>query len=110
MVPIDGTWAMAPTPGGVAFSLDLVSRIGVDTPGTLVVNGTGRHVDQVGPNPPVGTMTAYGTYSSPNLHLTLSYDNGASVIFDGTATDPSTMDAKLRFANGSQQAMQLLKR
>jgi hypothetical protein len=109
-VSIDGTWAMIPTPGGTQFSLDLVSQMGIDTPGILVVNGHGIYQDAIGPGGTVGTMTAHGAYQKTKLDLDLTYDTGSVATLTGTVQSTSTMQAILQRADGSRQEIVLTRR
>jgi len=47
-ISIDGTWAASHQPTGSGLVLTLGTRIGVDTPDTLVVNGSGTYAIEAG--------------------------------------------------------------
>ena len=53
-ISIDGTWAASQQPAGSRLVLTLGTRIGVDTPDTLVVNGNGTYAIEAGPS---GTLS-----------------------------------------------------
>lgn len=97
-VSIDGTWALSGQPIGSSLVLILGTRIGVDTPDTLVVNGSGTYALEAGPS---GTLSAYGSYRKTDLALQLTYDNGTAVTFSGTVNSATLITAKLAYPDGS---------
>jgi len=105
-VPIDGTWAASQQPVGSSLVLSLDTRIGVDTPDTLVVNGSGTYALEAGPS---GTLTAYGSYRKTDLALQLTYDSGTTATFAGSVNSATQIAAKLTYPNGSSLDTTFLK-
>jgi len=105
-IPIDGTWAASQQPVGSSLVLSLDTRIGVDTPDTLVVNGSGTYALEAGPS---GTLTAYGSYRKTDLALQLTYDSGTTVTFAGSVNSATQIAAKLTYPNGSSLDTTFLK-
>ena len=97
-VPIDGTWAASRQPIGSSLVLVLGTRMGVDTPDTLVVNGSGMYAFEAGAS---GSLTAYGVYRKADLALQLTYDNGTAVTLSGTVNSPTEIAAKLTYPDRS---------
>jgi len=97
-VPIDGTWAESQPPVGSSLVLTLGTRIGVDTPDTLIVNGSGTYALEAGRS---GTLTAYGSYKKADLALQLTYDSGMTVAFAGSVDSATQIAAKLTYPDGS---------
>ena len=97
-VPIDGTWAASRQPIGSSLVLVLGTRMGVDTPDTLVVNGSGTYAFEAGAS---GGLTAYGVYRKADLALQLTYDNGTAVTLSSTVIGPAEIAAKLTYPDRS---------
>ncbi len=97
-ISIDGTWAASHQPTGSGLVLTLGTRIGVDTPDTLVVNGSGTYAIEAGRS---GTLSAYGSYRKTDLALQLTYDSGTTVTFAGSVNSATQIAAKLVYPNGS---------
>jgi hypothetical protein len=72
--------------------------MGVDTPGTLAVNGSGTYAFEAGAS---GSLTAYGAYRKADLALQLTYDNGTAVTLSGTVNSPTEIAAKLTYPDRS---------
>jgi len=97
-IPITGTWTESEPGSGDGMVLALSTQIGVDTPGSLVVVGTGTYAKTASTT---GTVSEYGIYTTQGVTFGLTYDDGSIASFDGTVIDSSHIAGTLTRKDGS---------
>ena len=88
---IDGRWSAYSDGLGSTLTMNLSSR------GTLV-SGTGTY--SVGAIRTGSTVVA-GTYRLPSAVLSITYDHGETVTFEGAVNDNSNLKGKLTYKSGA---------
>ena len=96
-VSLDGTWAATEHVVGNSLKLTITTRMGVDTPNSLVVNGVGTYAYEAARS---GTLSIYGSYQHSQVSFSLAYDSGDASSFSGTVTDATHISGKLVNKNG----------
>jgi hypothetical protein len=99
---IDGTWSADRSVPGSGLSLTL-SASGASAENGAVT-GAGQYRIEAGRS---GTLRVSGTYSGPQLSLTLSFDYGPIASYTGSLQSPTRMVGQVQYLNPSLPATEL---
>ena len=96
---IDGTWRASSLPTGESLDLVLTQR-------DDVVSGAGTY-RRAGNS---GVLAVAGSYRSPVVALTFTYDTNQTAVYAATARDDNRIEGRLAFESGTPQEVTLLRR